>query len=522
MTSEVPAPQDAQEALDIDRLLLAVAQSAPDSLALCDSQRSITWGELDRRVNRIARALIARGVKPGDNVAMLGSNSSAYVEIMLAAIRAGACAVPLSSYVTALTRAAMVKDSGARLLFVSALYETEMRALAATMGLATSQVLPLDDAFLTEFTREMPETPPPAEFSFDRGFNLIYSSGTTGVPKGIMQSRRYRALESDLVRSRYGLSPQTRTIVATPLCSNTTLFLLTAVLSAGGAIRLMEKFDTGAWLELAERWRPTDVVLVPVQYRRLLDHPGFDRFDLTSFRNKFCTSAPISPQTKREILQRWPAGGFTELYGMTEGGVGCTLRAHEHPGKLDTVGLPNPGVEMFVIDEAGRILPKGEAGELVGRSPSMMTGYFGREKETAEASWFDAQGRRFQRSGDIGWFDSEGFLHLLDRKKDVIISGGFNVYAIDLENVLMQHPDVAEAAVIAAPSPEWGETPVAYVVLRVPTSRESIRLWANERLGKAQRISQVIATDELPRSPIGKVLKRELRERFVNSGSVPK
>ena len=144
----------------------------------------------------------------------------------------------------------------------------------------------------------------------------------------------------------------------------------------------------------------------------------------------------------------------------------------------------------------------------------MMSGYYGRENETAEASWFDAEGQRFQRSGDIGWFDADGFLHLLDRKKDVIISGGFNVYAIDLENVLMQHPDVVEVAVIAAPSREWGETPVAFAVLRNDAAAEVVRQWANERLGKTQRIARVLAIDALPRSSIGKVLKRELRERF--------
>ena len=507
------------EAMDIDRMLQAVARSAPDRVALTDGQRDVTWGEFDRHVNRIARSLIAQGVGPGDNVAMLGSNSVSYVEVMFATIRAGACAVPLSSYVTARTRAAMVKDSGSRLLFVSELYEAEMRPLAKDMGLVDTQVLPLCDAFLAQFTLQMSDTLPLAGVSLDLGFNLIYSAGTTGIPKGIMQSRRYRASESDSVRTRFGLGRDTRTIVATPLCSNTTLFLLTAVLSAGGTCMLMEKYDTGAWLALAESWRPTDVVLVPVQYRRLLDHPEFDRFDLSSFRNKFCTSAPMPAKTKAEILKRWPAGGFAEVYGMTEGGVGTTLRAQEHPDKLDTVGVPNPGVEMFVIDEAGHVLPQGEIGELVGRSPSMMSGYHGREKETAEASWFDEQGRRFQRSGDNGWFDADGFLHLLDRKKDVIISGGFNVYAIDLENALMQHPHVAEAAVIAAPSVDWGETPVAYAVLRGNSSPEAIRLWANERLGKSQRITRVIAIEELPRSPIGKILKRELRERFMRSGS---
>jgi acyl-CoA synthetase (AMP-forming)/AMP-acid ligase II len=225
----------------------------------------------------------------------------------------------------------------------------------------------------------------------------------------------------------------------------------------------------------------------------------------------------MSAQIKAEILARWPAGGFTELYGMTEGGVGTTLRAHEHPDKLDTVGTANPGVQMFVIDEAGQVLPQGSVGELVGRSLSMMSGYYGREQATAEASWFDAGGQRFQRSGDIGWFDTEGFLHLLDRKKDVIISGGFNIYAVDVENVLMQHPDVGEVAVIAAPSRAWGETPVAFAVLRNGATAEMIRQWANDRLAKIQRIARVIATDALPRSSIGKVLKRELREQFKES-----
>jgi long-chain acyl-CoA synthetase len=505
------------EALDIDLRLRAAARSTPNKIALSDSQRTVTWGELDERLNRIARALIARGVTPGDKVAVLGVNSVSYVEVMLATVRAGACTVPLSTYVTAKTRAIMVKDSGSRLLFVSALYEAETRALAAEMGLAEANLLPLDDAFLAEFMVNEPATPPEVAVSAELGFNLIYSSGTTGVPKGILQSRGYRAFESESVIARSGMDAQPRAIVATPLCSNTTLFFLTAVLAVGGSTVLMEKFDAAGWLALAERWRPTDIVLVPVQYRRLLDNPGFDRFDLSSLRNKFCTSAPLSAQTKAEILARWPAGGFTELYGMTEGGVGTTLRAHLHPDKLDTVGVVNSGVEMFVIDEAGQVLPQGSVGELVGRSASMMSGYYGREKETAEASWFDAAGQRFQRSGDIGWFDADGFLHLLDRKKDVIISGGFNVYAIDLETVLMQHPDVAEVAVIAAPSREWGETPVAFVVLRNDAAPEALRQWANERLGKTQRIARVLTIDALPRSSIGKVLKRELRQHFTEA-----
>src|SRR3954468_16483272 len=171
-------------ALDIDLRLRAAAQAAPAKPALSDSQRSVTWGELDKRINRIARALIARGVGPGERVAVLGANSVSYVEMMLATVRAGACTVPLSTYVTAKTRAAMVKDSGSRLLFLSALYEAEARPLAAEMGLAESDLLPLDDASVAKFMANEPDSPPDVEISPELGFNLIYSSGTTGTPKG--------------------------------------------------------------------------------------------------------------------------------------------------------------------------------------------------------------------------------------------------------------------------------------------------------------------------------------------------
>ena len=174
----------------------------------------------------------------------------------------------------------------------------------------------------------------------------------------------------------------------------------------------------------------------------------------------------------------------------------------------------NGGCDIRIIDEQGQELPQGKKGEIVGHSDRMMQGYHKRPDATAEASWYDKDGRRFQKSGDIGWLDSENFLHLLDRKKDMIISGGFNVYAIDLEKVLLSHPDVADAAVIAAPSEQWGETPLAFVVMvpNTATEPEPLRQWANAQLGKAQRISEIRVIDELPRSPIGKVLKRELKQ----------
>jgi acyl-CoA synthetase (AMP-forming)/AMP-acid ligase II len=193
------------------------------------------------------------------------------------------------------------------------------------------------------------------------------------------------------------------------------------------------------------------------------------------------------------------------------------LEAHLHPDKLHTVGQPAPGHEIRLIDEEGREVPKGEAGEVVGRSGGMMSGYHKKPEATRAAEWFDAEGRRYMRTGDVGRFDADGFLVLLDRRKDLVISGGFNVYPSDLEAVLRDHPRVADVAVVGVPSDQWGETPVAAVVWRDGAAPDEAGLlaWANARLGKTQRLAAVHTLDALPRSAIGKVLKRELREALA-------
>jgi acyl-CoA synthetase (AMP-forming)/AMP-acid ligase II len=192
------------------------------------------------------------------------------------------------------------------------------------------------------------------------------------------------------------------------------------------------------------------------------------------------------------------------------------LICHEHPDKLHTVGVPSPGHDIRLIDEQGREVPQGEVGEVVGHSLSMMKGYHNQPGKTADAEWFSPDGRRFIRTGDVGRFDADGFLTLMDRKKDMIISGGFNVYPSDLESVLVQHDAVAEAAVVGVQSDRWGETPVGYVTLKPgqTASAETIREWANARLGKTQRLSDLIILDAIPRSHIGKVMKKELREGY--------
>ena len=226
---------------------------------------------------------------------------------------------------------------------------------------------------------------------------------------------------------------------------------------------------------------------------------------------KYCTSAPFAPALKADVVKRWP-GGLVEIYGLTEGGGVCLLEAHKYPDKLHTVGQASPGHDMRVIDEEGNELPRGSVGEIVGRSPAMMTGYNNRPDATKAMHWHDGEGNLFYRHGDIGRFDDDGFLILMDRAKDMIISGGFNIYPSDLEIILAAQPGVVECAVVGAPSEEWGETPVGFVVVREGADLTKILTETNAKLGKTQRINRLVVTNELPRSVIGKVLKRELRD----------
>ncbi len=483
----------------------------PAQKALVQGGRSVTWGQLDAMVDRVAASLQRDGVKPQQAIAICAANSLEYVAVFLGALRAGVVVAPLAVQSQPAQLAAMVADCDARLFFVDAAvpaFDTPARRVAMD-GLAKPS--------LQQWLLPAGARPRAVKIQPAWAFNIIYSSGTTGTPKGIVQSHDMRWAHVARAEN-YGYGPDSVTLLATSLCSNTTLVCFFPTLAKGGTVVLPPpKFEARSWLALAEQVRASHAMLVPVQYQRILALPEFDDFNLSSFVMKFCTSAPFHAALKADVLQRWP-GGLVEFYGMTEGGGSCILEAHLFPDKLHTVGRPPEGHEFVVLDEDGHLLPPGSVGEVVGRSPaSMMTAYHNQPAKTREAEWHDAQGRRHIRTGDVGRFDEQGFLTLMDRRKDMVISGGFNIYPSDLEAVLRQHPAVADAAVVGVPSDEWGESPVAYVVPKAGATHlpEAIRQWANGQLGKTQRLAGLRFTDELPRSEIGKVLKRELRERWA-------
>lgn len=505
MTAETMLTSDFATLPDLIR---AHAAERAGKFAIVDEREQVDYAALDAQMDRIAAALQRDGVPGRGCVALLAAPSVRYGIAFLGILRAGCAATPLSPAATPASIAAMIRDSGATILFVDA----AGRAALKDEDVA-ARMVDLDTAEFDAWMAPAGTVPAPVAIAPEDPFNVIYSSGTTGNPKGIVQSHAMRW--AHINRNAGAGFGDAVTMLATPLYSNTTLVSFLPTLGWGGTAVVMAKFDARRYLELAAANRATHAMLVPVQYQRLMAVPDFDSFDLSSFRFKTCTSAPFSAALKADVVARWP-GLLVEYYGMTEGGGTTMLVANAHPDKLHSVGVPVEGHDIRLIDDDGREVAPGEMGEVVGRSPAMMNGYHGRPDATRAAEWFDAEGRRYIRHGDVGRFDADGFLILMDRKKDLIISGGFNIYPSDLEAVLAQHPDVADAAVVGVPSEAWGETPVGFFVPRQAQADEAAILqWTNARLGKTQRLAALHPVGELPRSAIGKVLKRELRDRLT-------
>jgi long-chain acyl-CoA synthetase len=493
----------------------ALAAVRPDHPALIQDDHTVSYGELDQAMDRIAASLQGAGCKPQDVIAICALNSIAYVEVFCGALRAGVVTAPLAPSATAESLVGMIADCGAKLVFVDQAMGVHLAPLRQQIDADWISLDASDIGTPLAKWMALPGTvPAPVVIDSQWPFNIIYSSGTTGAPKGIVQPHAMRTPFAPATEP-FGYGEQAVAIISTGLYSNTTLVSLFPALGSGSTVVLMAKFDARIFLQLAERFRATHAMLVPVQYSRIMALPDFDAFDLTAFQMKFCTSAPFSAGLKADVLKRWP-GGLTEYYGMTEGGGATVLFAHETPHKIHTVGKPWPWSDVRLIDDNGNEVATGEVGEIVGASVSMMKGYHNQPQKTHEAMWHDKLGRPFIRNGDLARFDEDGFLILMDRKKDMIISGGFNVYPSDLEAKLCEHAAVADASVVGVSSERWGETPVAFVVLRPgqQISAEELRQAVNARLGKVQRISTIVYLDALPRSHIGKVLKRELREGY--------
>lgn len=485
-----------------------------------------SWGEFGAGIDRVARALLARGVRRGDKVAVMMGNSVEMLEIIFGIVRAGACVVPLSGLLTAAQLATLLDDSESVLAFATGDFrdriDPERGRLAGVLPGGWIAVFG-DAPGWTGFDDflaggDAAADPLPVCTSAD-AFNIIYSSGTTGLPKGIVQTHRARTHWAFSNAIEMGFTDRSRALTTTSLYSNGTWLMMLPVLFAGGTCVVMPSFDPAAFLEHVALERITHTFMVPSQYIAVLGSPALDGADTSSLQVLLCAGSPLRREARREVVRRF-GNRLHELYGFSEG-FASMLKPHHDPEKSDTVGTPVLGFEVRILDDAGNALPRGETGEIAAYGAGMMKEYHRRPEQTAELVWRDERGRSFIRSGDIGRLDEDGFLVLLDRKKDMLISGGFNVFPADIEQVLAGHPAVLDVSVIGIPHEKWGETALALVIPRpgAQASESDIAAWANERLARHQRLARVEFRDEFPRNALGKVLKRLLRAPYWGDGS---
>jgi acyl-CoA synthetase (AMP-forming)/AMP-acid ligase II len=346
--------------------------------------------------------------------------------------------------------------------------------------------------------------------SGDDPYNIIYSSGTTGLPKGIVLSHFVRAKYGMTYAAAYRFTPESIALHTGALVFNGAFLTMMPSFFLGSTFIVHRKFEPEMFIETVFREKVTHAKMVPSQIVAILNSPRFDPEKLQSLEMIGSVGAPLHMEHK-ELLNYHLPGRFYELYGLTEGFM-TILDKEDYPRKPASVGVPPPFYEMRIVDGEGNDLPPNEIGEIIGRSPQMMSGYYKQPALTANTirdGWL--------HSGDLGYVDEDGFLYLVDRAKDMIISGGVNVYPRDIEEVIVTHPAVMEAAVFGVPSEKWGETPLAAVILKEgeTVSEESLREWVNERVGaRYQQLSEVTFMEAFPRSAAGKTLKRLMRDPY--------
>jgi long-chain acyl-CoA synthetase len=504
----------ANRALSLESLLARHARYRGDRLALVFDDVRLTQAELEARANRAANALLALGLRAGDRVGIVLDNCVELLELYLAAMKTGLVAVPLSPLLRVEGLAALLADAEVAALVAGDRLASEAEEVRERLRLAPGRLLVAGGSYTDAAAAASPEPTPSANLPEDQPLTIVYSSGTTGEPKGIVHTHAIRAAYGTGFASSFRMRPESVVLQSGSLAFNGAFVTLMPALYLGCTYVLLPAFDPDRVLEALAAEDVTHVMLVPSQIVALLARDEFDARHLPKLEMILSLGAPLLLEHKQELIRRLPRRLY-ELYGLTEGFV-TVLDRDDVERKAASVGIPPPLYEMRIVDGDGSDVPAGEVGEILGRGPITTPGYWNRPDLTAEAlagGWL--------RSGDLGYVDEDGFLHLVDRKKDLVISGGVNVYPRDVEEVAVRHPDVVDVTVFGVPDERWGETPVAAVRLRVGAAADcdAIRAWINEHVpARYQRVREVVVLDAFPVSAAGKTLRRVIRDDYLGRG----
>lgn len=491
------------------------AAASPSRIALCCHRGRLTYGLLWSRIRRVADALCASGLAPGGGVALFCRNRAEFIEVQAASSLAGLRLILASTRSSAEELAYLLQDSRSQvLIFESALKEVAQAAGAGLKrAVAVGAKLPGVESYEDLVARGSPHCPHLAPRA-GRSRLVQYTAGTTGKPKGAVREEGPRSLAALLgFLSRVPLGHEDIHLVTCPLYHSHGLGLATVHIALGATVCLLEKFTPAAFMEAVSGWKITSTAVVPTMIVDLLgacDKKAL-RGALRSLRCVVASGAPLSPALRRSFAEALGRDIVYDAYGATELGwvtVAGPKDARERPA---TIGKAVPGIEIALLDERGERCGPGRVGEIFARSALLFAGYDGLPRRSPAAGW-----EGYFSAGDMGWMDEQGYYYLSGRKRELIISGGVNVYPAEVEAVLLSHPDVREAAVCGIPDARWGEMVCAAVVVKGrSTTAETIRGFCRARMGTPKVPKKIVILDALPRTETGKVTKAKLKEIFL-------
>lgn len=508
------------------------------SNAICPEREAVAFEGVRRsysktceRVDRLANGFKGLGVKKGDRVGILQVNCSQYIETYFASAKTGAIFTPLNFRAKAEELTYMIGNAGLKALFVGERYLEMVERILPKLP-TVEQCICLDSPHKGEFRfyEDLLDSFPPDDSSEEIGDDditiLMYTSGTTGRPKGV--PLRHSGFVSYVLENVEPANPdlEEKNLLTVPLYHVAGIQAMLAAIYGGRTLVLMSQFETEEWMKMVQAERATRAMLVPTMLKWVVDHPDFRKYDLSSLKVITYGAAPMPFEVIKKAIEEMPWVRFINAFGQTETASTITSlgpedhnlegTGEEREKKLkrlaSSIGKPLPDVEIRIVDKGGKALPPREVGEIIARGPRVMTGYWGDAEKTKQVLTEDG----WLRTGDQGWMDEEGYIYLAGRGDDMIIRGGENISPEEVEEVLCSYHKVDEAACIGVPDPEWGQEPMAFVVLRKGESAtpEEIMEFCKDKLAGYKRPKSVVFLDRLPRNQMGKLLRKELREKY--------